>query len=60
MKLAAAGALMLFARSVMGKGCPDGQIGVGTVQTCLIVKFVLTYTFNRQGAWKRLRADFYL
>jgi hypothetical protein len=49
MKFAAAGALMLFARSIMGKGCPDGQIGVGTAQTCLIVKFVLTYTSESPG-----------
>jgi hypothetical protein len=59
MKLAAAGALMLFARSIMGAGCPNGQVGVGTVQTCLIVKYVLIHP-NRQGAWTRLRADLYL
>ncbi|KAI5377803.1 hypothetical protein J4E82_003547 [Alternaria postmessia] len=49
MKLAAAGALMLFARSVMGKGCPDGQIGVGTVQTCLIVNNMQTQCSATQG-----------
>jgi len=59
MKLAAAGALTLFARSVMGKGCPNGQVGVGTAMSCLIVKFVFIYP-NRQGARARLRADLYL
>ncbi|KAB2109186.1 hypothetical protein AG0111_0g3561 [Alternaria gaisen] len=49
MKLAAAVALMLFARSIMGKGCPDGQIGVGTVQTCLIVNNMQTQCSATQG-----------
>ena len=59
MKLAATGALVLFVRSIMGAGCPDGQIGVGTVQSCLIVKFVLIHP-NHQGTQTRPRADLYL
>jgi len=59
MKLAATGALVLFTRSIMGAGCPDGQVGVGTAQSCLIVKFVFIHP-NRQVAWTRLRADLYL
>ena len=59
MKLAATGALVLFVRSIMGAGCPDGQVDVGTAQSCLIVKFVLIHP-SRLGAWTRLRADLYL
>ncbi|KAI4668660.1 uncharacterized protein J4E78_002488 [Alternaria triticimaculans] len=49
MKLAATGALVLFVRSIMGAGCPDGQVGVGTVQSCLIVNNMLTECGATQG-----------
>ncbi|KAI4633608.1 hypothetical protein J4E80_000974 [Alternaria sp. BMP 0032] len=49
MKLAATGALVLFTRSIMGAGCPDGQVGVGTAQSCLIVNIMQTQCSAAQG-----------